>query len=196
MSEAARRLKVNRVMEGKACSACHRVLAFGDDAVACSACAALHDAPCWDQRGGCATPACVNAPLQRLKERPRAAAPAAPPLGKVACPHCGKFMRTRDALCPYCKQAPTPDGVYDGPTRNAPDAVPSMVWGIVGLFICGVILGIVAIQKSGAARKAMDADPRLGGRGYATAGLVLGIIDLVLWTLILFVKLSSPGGGY
>ena len=187
MADAVRRLKANRPMEGKPCAACGRRIAFGDDAAVCLSCEALHDGACWDKRGGCATPGCDNAPLQRLASPTRIAAQAAAaaelPPGKIACPHCGRVMGARLPLCPKCKRAPTPDGVYRGPVTNAPGAVGSMVWGIVGLVFFGIILGFVVIGKSNQAKRLIASDPRYGGQGYATAGFVLGICDIVVFAL-------------
>ena len=113
----------------------------------------------------------------------------------MTCPHCGKTIRSKAPLCPHCKQVPTPDGVYRGPTQNAPGAVASMVLGLVGLFVCGLILGIIAIVKSSEARKAIASNPRYVGGGYATAGLVMGIVDLAAWAIFLLWKLSETGRG-
>ena len=200
MAEAARRLKANRLIEGKPCAACGRTFVFGDDAAVCTACEALHDGRCWDERGGCAGAGCVNAPLERLAAPTRGGATSAAteevPPGKKLCPHCGRLMGVRMEICPKCKRAPTPDGVYRGHVTNAPGAVASMVLGTIGLVFFGVILGIIAIVKANAAKKLIASNPRYGGSGFATAGLVLGIIDLAAFVLILVVKLGSRGGGF
>ncbi|MCD4823353.1 MAG: GYF domain-containing protein [Phycisphaerae bacterium] len=75
---------------------------------------------------------------------------------------------------------------YQRPLLNAPGAVTSMVCGIVGLFIpcIGLVLGIIAIVTSNGARLRIRQRPDLyTGGGMATAGLVLGIIDVVFWSL-------------
>jgi hypothetical protein len=59
-------------------------------------------------------------------------------------------------------------------------AVTSLV---MGLLLCiplitglgGIIFGAVGIKKT--------KDPRVGGKGLAIAGLVLGIVNILLWTL-------------
>lgn len=64
-----------------------------------------------------------------------------------------------------------------------------MVCGIVGLVgLCGygfgVILSIVAIVLGAISRKAIDqSQGQLGGRGMAVAGLVTGIIGVVLFVI-------------
>ena len=132
-------------------------------------------------------PDCSNAPLKQLEET--AAAPL--PEGKKNCLHCNNLISATDEICRSCNKAQTPDGVYAGPRENAEGAVASMVWGIIGLFFCGLILGIVAIVKSNAARAAIATDPRLGGAGYATAGLILGIVDLIAWGLWVLLRVGE-----
>ena len=72
-------------------------------------------------------------------------------------------------------------------TRTSGKAIASLVLGIIGLFLFGVIAGVLAIVFGALARKEIDRDPTLGGHGMATAGLVLGIIGVVLWAIIILV---------
>ena len=60
---------------------------------------------------------------------------------------------------------------------------------IVGFFVFGLILGVVAISLSRKAKKAIETDPRLGGSGKATAAMVIGIIDIVAWGIIILTSL-------
>lgn len=168
--------------------ACTAELALGDAAAQCQACDAVHHAKCWDDSGGCGTEGCANAPLKRLDD----VAPAqALRLGFKKCGACNSEIMESDQICPYCNSITSPDGIYHGPTENAPGAVSSMVFGIVGLLFCGLIFGIVAISKSRSAKQHIDSDPRYTGGGMATAGLVLGIIDLVAWALIVLVQIGN-----
>jgi hypothetical protein len=74
--------------------------------------------------------------------------------------------------------------------RNAPGAVASLVCGIVGVCllpafsggIVSVLLGATAIASALHARTMIDRSPthRFTGQGMATAGLVLGIIDVTV----------------
>jgi hypothetical protein len=68
------------------------------------------------------------------------------------------------------------------------------VWGILAIFICGPVFGIIAIVKANKVKKLIAEDPRYGGEGYATAGLVLGIIALVLFVLIVLLQLAGGLG--
>jgi hypothetical protein len=81
------------------------------------------------------------------------------------------------------------------PPQSKPNgwAISSLVCGILGCipFITGVlaiIFGIVGIKKS--------SDPQRGGRGLAIAGLVLGLVSIVLWGLFgsgIYALMSGTG---
>lgn len=203
MSEAARKLRANRKIEGKPCGHCGTQLALGDEAAVCGTCEFEHHARCWDDQGGCARKGCVNAPLQRLDtpapEQPAAGAASAYGWGQTAraaqplrpgmkhCISCQNQIPAHAEICDYCNAIVTPDGVYHGPTVTAPGATAALVCGILGLVlfwlffgITGFVLGGIAITKSREARSAINFNPRYGGEGLAIAGLVLGIIALVL----------------
>lgn len=113
------------------------------------------------------------------------------PVDGVACIHCARQITFGTPFCPYCRHAQTPDGVYTGPTANAPGAVASLVCGILGLFICGLVLGIIAITKAQEAKRAIASDPRYSGGGMATAGMVLGIIDLVGFVITMLITFGG-----
>jgi hypothetical protein len=181
-------LNANLKLQGQPCLSCQTELALGDAAAQCQACDGVHHAKCWDAAGGCASAGCANAPLKRLDDVVPAPATR---LGFKKCGACNSEIMESDSICPYCNSITSPDGIYHGPTENAPGAVSSLVFGIVGLLVCGLIFGIVAISKSKTARQHIASDPRYTGGGLATAGLVLGIIDLVAWALIVLVQLGG-----
>ncbi|MFQ5844001.1 MAG: DUF4190 domain-containing protein [Planctomycetota bacterium] len=176
------------MIEGTHCGWCRKEVAFGEDVAICNACETVHHAACWDRRQGCSEAQCENAPLEELE-------PPAPkkevPLGRMLCPHCGRQIKTRSKFCRFCKKATTPDGIYRGPKTKAPGAVASLVYGILAFFICGIIFGIVAISKANQAQKATASNPTLSGAGLATAGKVLGIITLVLWSVGLILRFAG-----
>lgn len=189
--EAARRLKANPKIQGQPCGACETPFELGDDVSICSECEAAHHTACWDERGGCSTAACANAPLEKLAPEPAAASAGEAKPGYKRCPACQRNIPETDEICMYCRAIATPDGVYRGPRENAPGATASLVFGILGLFLCGIIFGILAINKSKEARLLIASDPRLGGEGMAKAGLVLGIIDVVLWGLVIIARIGG-----
>jgi len=71
MAQTVNRLKANRVLEGRPCGWCSSALSFGDDAALCESCTTGHHASCWNGKGGCSSPGCVNAPLKQLAHEPQ-----------------------------------------------------------------------------------------------------------------------------
>jgi uncharacterized protein YqgC (DUF456 family) len=70
-------------------------------------------------------------------------------------------------------------------------AIGSLVCAIVGIFIIQPILGTIAIVLGAVARGKMRTANNLDGRGLATAGLVIGIIDVVISIIVIVIVLSS-----
>jgi hypothetical protein len=197
--EDARKLKANLKLQGKPCGWCQDTLHLGDDAALCNTCGKEHHGRCWDGRMGCSTEGCASAPLRRL-DSPGVGSPfpqaRGVPLsqglasGYMPCPGCRVEILVGAPICPACKMITSPDGLYHGPTINAPGAVQSLVYGLIGLVFCQIILGPVAIAKASGARQAMAKDPTLSGAGLATAGTVLGIVDIVLFVAIFALRVS------
>ncbi|VTY01882.1 DUF4190 domain-containing protein [Rothia mucilaginosa] len=79
----------------------------------------------------------------------------------------------------YGQPVPTPEQQAQAKKAKTLSIV-SLVSGIVGLFIFGYILGIVAIVTG---RLAMN-NPELKSRGMAIAGTVLGIVGIVLMIVL------------
>lgn len=167
---------------------------LGDDAAVCAACEREHHAACWDGKAGCANPGCVNAPLKQLdpavtaEARQASSVEALAAQGLMPCRNCKAAIAIGTQICPMCRAITSPDGIYHGPKTNAPGATQSLVMAIIGLFICGVILGPLAISKANEAKAAMKLDPTLGGEGLATAGKVIGIIAIVGWAIALLIR--------
>jgi hypothetical protein len=196
--QANRTMKANLKLEGTPCSWCQQALALGEDTSVCTSCAGAHHQNCWDERAGCARGGCTNAPLRQLEptaERTlwQAAQQSrtAPP-GYINCPSCQSIIPQLAALCPSCRSIPTPDGLYHGAKTNAPGAVSSVVWGIVGLFFFGIFLGPLAISRANRARAALaEGDPSLKGGGLATAGLILGVLDLLFFFALCSLRMQA-----
>lgn len=69
--------------------------------------------------------------------------------------------------------------------KTSGKAIASLVCGIGGLLVAGVILGPIAVILGVVAKREIDADPRLSGDGLAIAGIVVGAIAFVLAIVIL-----------
>ena len=75
-------------------------------------------------------------------------------------------------------------------TRTSGLAIASLVVGIAGLFVAPVLGSVIALVLGYSARRELQRDPRLEGHGYATAGIVLGWVGLVLSIVVLLVFLA------
>ncbi|MFF0384423.1 DUF4190 domain-containing protein [Streptomyces sp. NPDC004286] len=69
-------------------------------------------------------------------------------------------------------------------------AVAGLVCGIVGFFFLNVILGPLAIIFGIVANRQSGAK---GGRGMAKAAVVLGIVDLVIFAVLMIVAANNGG---
>jgi len=158
---------------GGICPYCRAEIAPTDRTRVCPACHTPHHADCWKENKGCTVFGCSMAP---------------PDEEKIAVTLPSGAQAHRQALTPQ-----PPVSAYR-PKTNAPGAVSSLVWGILGFFLCGLILGIVAISNANKAKKLIREQPdTYTGEGLATAGLVIGIIDLVAWALILIANIANAG---
>ena len=85
--------------------------------------------------------------------------------------------------------APTPSAVYAQPPpgRTDPLATWSLILSLVGLFCCSFFTSIPGIICGHIALSHMKADPNLGGKGMATAGLAIGYFATFGWIIYLFV---------
>jgi hypothetical protein len=79
-----------------------------------------------------------------------------------------------------------------GPTQTDSGARNALILGIVGIFVCGIILGIAAIVVGAQARRRIrESNGRLGGEGLALAGVILGCLDIAAAILTLMFILPS-----
>ena len=91
---------------------------------------------------------------------------------------------------PAEQQAPWPPQGYQTAKPVPSDATVALVLGIASILFCGFV-GPFAIHYGLKARRQIDADPKLGGRGLATWGYALGIVSTTV--LVLFLILVAAG---
>ena len=84
------------------------------------------------------------------------------------------------------QDAPVPEQAMI-PCKEAKEA---LIWAIVGIFICGIILGAVAIVKAAKAKELIANNPRLSGSGQATAAMIIGIIAVILHVAGVLINVS------
>ena len=92
--------------------------------------------------------------------------------------------------------APPPQGSWGQPRQDHPRAILSLILGIVGLVLCGVAAPFAWVIGKRAVDEIDASGGRLGGRGVAQAGKILGIIGtvLVILGLLVFVLVLTIGG--
>lgn len=84
-----------------------------------------------------------------------------------------------------------------GAPQPHPKGTTVLVLGIVSLFVCGVILGPIALIQGNKALKEIDANPAAyTNRQNVVIGRILGIIAIVLWVIGIIVNIivAATGG--
>lgn len=79
---------------------------------------------------------------------------------------------------------PAPYGDASNEARTDGRAIASLVCGIVGLLFFGLILGVLAFILGRRSRRDITERPwALKGLGLATAGMVLGMLDVLFFVV-------------
>lgn len=174
------RFNANRTITiDHACTICNERFQLSEGIVKCSRCHSYYHADCWDINQGCTNATCKttsDSPVQNEKPCPICSKPVK--IDALKCKYCGNFV---DAAMRREEIAAS--------KGTAPGAIASLVTGIIGLFLFGFILGWIAISNGRSAIRKIEADPDYSGRGLATAGIILGVVDIGFWVLILIARL-------
>jgi hypothetical protein len=75
--------------------------------------------------------------------------------------------------------------------RTSRKATWALVCGIAGLIVFALLFSTVAIALGVVAKNEIDRDPHLHGQGKAIAGIVLGVIGLVLFAVIVVATMAT-----
>ena len=135
--------------------------------------------------------------LENIKEACPACGTMNPPFS-VKCSNCGfNLERHREKQQQEEEERKRQERI-GGQTQTdrqiaAKTATNALIGGIVGFFICGIILGPYAISKAREAKKVLQpGDP---GYGTAQAAEVVGWIAVVGWALVILVQIIGVIGG-
>ena len=81
--------------------------------------------------------------------------------------------------------------------RLHPLALTAFILSLVGIPVVGLMTGAIAMILAGIALGQLTENPLLRGRGLAVAALAIGLVDIVLWVVMLgFVvpRINQPAG--
>jgi hypothetical protein len=79
---------------------------------------------------------------------------------------------------------------YASAQETAPGATAALVLGIIGFCLCPIVCGILAIVFGNSALTKIRENPgRFQGEGIAKAGLILGVVQLILFVLGLLLNI-------
>lgn len=87
-----------------------------------------------------------------------------------------------------------------GPTQDDGQATTALVLGILSVVVCGILAPFALVIGRNSMRRIDASGGRLGGRGRAQAGFILGVIGTVLLVLgvliavVVVVGSAGPGG--
>ena len=186
----ATQMRANRALEGRICPVCQQPIALGQPVRNCELCGRTHHDECWRKHNGCGTRGCDNAPLPALgfAQGEAEPPPSLQPPGTKRCPHCGEPIAEAAVKCRHCQEylpghGPRRAGAKQG--GNSGLAIGSLVCGILSLLCCmSIVAGPAAIVLGVMARREIDrSGGRLGGRGMALAGIIMGSIGAALGLL-------------
>ncbi len=184
-------MMANRQVAGKTCPRCNTPIQLGQPVQNCQSCSTSYHQGCWT--GACTSAAC---PSRATVLAPMSAGPQQPPLDPSRptkpCQFCGEVVDAAAMKCRFCNEWLDDRMRAGGPQGAAAKklAGEALACGIIGLFCCGIILGPFAISKGNKANGMLQ-EMGQPTDGRATAGVVLGWIDVVLGVLFIFMRIAG-----
>jgi type IV pilus assembly protein PilA len=115
-----------------------------------------------------------------------------------SCPYCAKPIEDYAQVCPFCRRnlvapASAPGGysaIPPGNPETSGKAIASLVCGILFFFFPSAIVAVVMGHLS--LSDIRQSAGRLGGRGMAIAGLVLGYLGLSFVPILIIAAIAIP----
>ncbi|HEY6970827.1 MAG TPA: RING finger protein [Candidatus Angelobacter sp.] len=215
------RMRANRSVVEAKCLTCGFGFNFGEEVVVCNVCGGFHHSACWDMAPICnhnvagAAPAATTASegtapgaaAAPLPPGPAATQVAPPPVSPAAprtpaadeqyCPQCREIVKREALKCRFCgyilSAQLAAQQILPAVAAEINSAANTALWcGIIGLFICGPVLGTIAIVQSNKAIREIDMAPQYSTyKGKATAGRVLGIIAVIGWIIVIAIRIGN-----
>lgn len=157
----------------------------------CQSCGTPHHHECWNQNGGCTVYGCSGAPSEepRIVITGESLAPATDAPYPQSGGYAGRSQAPRQSYqsgaTPY-----TDYGSYPQTTGTSGFAIASLVCSLIGPCTYG-LLTLVAIVFGHVAMSEIRNTPGLGGSGLATAGLIIGYLQIALAFFLILVALAN-----
>ena len=156
-------LKANKkISDEERCGICNGPLVLGEDVAQCEKCLKVFHFKCKDDFGGCNSPQCQ--------------------VDMKKCPFCKEPIRADALKCRHCGEY-VDDSVRKSvqPKVCPKEAKDALTYSLVGIFCFGFILGPIAIAKGLKALKIIKSEPGTPGKGRAQAGIIIGVLELLLY---------------
>jgi hypothetical protein len=109
----------------------------------------------------------------------------------MTCPRCGNNLAPGAAYCSVCGHSLSAGGAYAVPPPAAPPIQPTLSTMAIAGFVLAFLFPPVGLVLSILGRgECMRSEGRLEGGGFAIAGIVISVVNLVLSVLTIVVVLT------
>ncbi len=109
------------------------------------------------------------------------------------CTKCGSKTDDSAKVCSACGQPISNMPSPSDKSHTSGKAIAGFIFGLVGIIpYLSLLLGILAIVFSALAKSEIGKNKNLSGNGLATAGLILGIFDIVIIGVGVFAAIAIP----
>lgn len=166
---------------GQACPHCRAKFVLGSELAICHECGTAHHARCWRARGGCGTFACTRVEANTSQN-------AATAVIRISAAELEKAVPL--PVASYRVSYPQAMAAPPRQTRVNRLAVAAFICALAGIPFFGVVTGPVAVLLGALAIGSMRGQAEKGA-GWATAGILLGIVDTVAWIAFISFVFSS-----
>jgi hypothetical protein len=174
---------------GSECPHCGDEIALGDPIMVCQTCGTVHHRPCWNDKPRCGSYSCAPA------RRPSLQRETSEPVLTItqfdlerAVPLPPSVPRRQHAASMHLSQGPPVTAAGRGVNKLA---IASLVCGLAGIPLFGLLTGIVAALLGAFALASIRTSGERG-LGLALCGLLLGVVDLTGWIILLGVLFFRP----
>jgi uncharacterized membrane protein YvbJ len=110
---------------------------------------------------------------------------------KMFCKNCGATLTEDTNVCPNCGAEINQEAAYNTQEMQAPFTETKLSWkalvgfivSLAGIIVLALPCGIVGLIFSALGFNEVQRSTEYKGRGFALAGIVVAIIDVVVWLI-------------